>query len=71
MSNIELKFKAGDVVRIVNDTCFHMFTIGSHVTINNIKDWENGFFSYEAIDEDGDAMLFDDDDCEAIQGVLQ
>lgn len=71
MSKMNLKFKDGDVVRIIADTTLHGFPIGSHVTISGIRDWENGFFSYEGIDDDEDTMLFDDDDCEAIQGVLQ
>lgn len=75
MAKMNLKFKDGDVVRITNDTTFHGFAIGSHVTIERIHDWGNGlgngFFSYMAIDSEGDLMSFDDDDCEAIQGVLQ
>jgi hypothetical protein len=71
MSKSSLKFKAGDTVCIIDDTTFHGFEIGSFITIESIKDWDNGFFSYEAIDKDGDCMLFDDDDCSAIQGVLQ
>lgn len=71
MAKMNLKFKDGDVVRITNDTTFHGFAIGSHVTIERIHDWGNGFFSYMAIDSEGDSMSFDDDDCEAIQGVLQ
>ena len=67
MSKVQLKFKEGDTVRITDDTVFHGFEIGSTVTIESIKDWGTGRFSYE----DGDHMLFDDDDCEAIQGVLQ
>jgi hypothetical protein len=71
MSKVQLKFKEGVTVRIIDDTTFHGFEIGSTVTIDSIKDWGNGYYSYVAIDEDGDDMVFDDDDCEAIQGVLQ
>lgn len=66
MSSQNLKHKAGDTVKIVDDTTCHGFEIGSNVKIDSIRDWGNGFYSYSAIDEDNSKMLFDDDDCEAI-----
>lgn len=66
MSAKVLKHKAGDTVKIIDDTTFHGFEIGSHVKIYSIRDWGNGLYSYSAIDEDDDKMLFDDDDCEGI-----
>lgn len=66
MSAANLKFNAGDKVLIIKDTCLHCFKIGSVVEISGIRDWFNGFYSYEAIDNDGDCMLFDDDDCKGV-----
>lgn len=66
MSEMILKHSIGHDVRITDDSCFHGFPIGSIVSIIGHYDWGNGFYSYEGVCEDGDQMLFDDDDCEGI-----
>lgn len=61
------KFGKGDTVRITYNSSYHGFEIGELVTISSMTDWD----SYFGYGEDGEEWAFDDDDCEAIQGVLQ
>ena len=75
MASANLKFKIGDQVKIVKDTCWHGFPIGSIIMIEDIKYWGGGLFddsaSYRAYDLDGDLMYFDDDDCVALEGEVE
>ena len=65
-----MKFKNGDVVEIVFNTCYHGFNIGDKVEILMFTDYGDSVV-YEAHDEFGSLWCFTDNDCKAIQGELQ
>lgn len=64
-----LKFKVNDVVEITANDCYHEFEIGQHVIISRIVNGE--YYDGYAIDDRTHAWAFDDDNCKAIEGVLQ
>jgi hypothetical protein len=67
-----LKFKEGDIVEITDNKHYHGFSIGEHVTISLVVEFDNeddGYYNgYSKVSGD---WSFREYECKAIEGVLQ
>ena len=67
MSKIQTKFNVGDVVKIIDNTCYHNFKIGSVKTIKLIESYNENNVRYYTTKESKHSCWVEDRDIELVE----